>query len=462
MAAQQSSDESIIGILSEYMVESRSTPVPADVALKTKHHILDTIGAMVSGTTLEPGRLAIKYAEMQGGTPQAQVVGSSVITNAVSAAMANGILAHADETDDSHAPSGTHPGCAVVPAALAMGEKNDCSGETLLKSVVLGYDVGSRVMRALRPKDPFEGGRGRGFASHAMGGVFGAAAAASGCTDLNPVQIRHLLSYTSQQASGITSWQTDVDHIEKAFDFAGMPARSGVTSATMVEAGFTGVWDVFEGFNNLFDSYTVNHDRAALLNELGSRYEVMLTNIKRYCVGSPIQAPVDALLNIMREHGVGPDDFEHMVAVTANGENRLTGAEQYMPDINMRYLLAVSLLDGDLTFEAGHDVQRMNDPKVVEITNRIEVRADPSLVTAESPRQGVIEFTTKDGREFRNHVVVVRGAMESPLTTEEVEVKERDLLTGVLGQERTDRLIAAIWDLESLKSVRDLRPLLSL
>ena len=151
------------------MVESRTAPVPADVALKTKHHILDTIGAMVSVTTLEPGRLAIKYAEMQGGMPQTQVVGSSVLTNVVSAALANGILAHSDETDDSHAPSGTHPGCAVVPAALAMGEKNDCTGETLLKSVVLGYDVGSRVMRALRPRGPFEGDRGRGFASHAMG-----------------------------------------------------------------------------------------------------------------------------------------------------------------------------------------------------------------------------------------------------------------------------------------------------
>ena len=125
-----------------------------------------------------------------------------------------------------------------------------------------------------------------------------------------------------------------------------------------------------------------------------------------------------------------------------------------MPDINMRYLLAVSLLDGDLTFEAGHDVQRMTNPKVVDITNRIEVRADPSLITPESPRQGVIEFTTKDGRQFRNHVVVVRGAMESPLTSDEVEAKERDLLTGVLGQDRIDRLIAAIWDLESLQSVR--------
>ena len=163
----------------------------------------------------------------------------------------------------------------------------------------------------------------------------------------------------------------------------------------------------------------------------------------------------------MREHGVGPDDLDRMVAVIANEENCLTGADQSMPGINMRYLLAVSLLDGDLTFEAGHDVQRMTDRKVVDITNRIEVRADPSLITPESPRQGVIEFSSKDGLEFRNHVVVVRGAMESPLTSDEVEAKERDLLTGVLGQDRTARLITAIWDLESLQSVRDLRSLLT-
>ena len=90
MTSQQSSDESVIGILSEYMAQARTASVPADVAQKAKHHILDTIGAMVSGTTLEPGRLAIKYADLQGGTPQAMVVGSSVVTNAVTAALANG------------------------------------------------------------------------------------------------------------------------------------------------------------------------------------------------------------------------------------------------------------------------------------------------------------------------------------------------------------------------------------
>jgi 2-methylcitrate dehydratase PrpD len=316
-------------------------------------------------------------------------------------------------------------------------------------------------MRALRPSRPFDGSQGRNFSSHAVGGVFGAAAAASVSTEISQTQIRHLLSYTAQQASGITSWQTDVEHIEKAFDFAGMAARNGVSAATMVEAGFTGVWDVFEGYNNFFDSFSATPNRGALLEELGSRYEVMLTNIKKYCVGSPIQAPVDALANIMREHHVGPNDFERMVAITAQGENRLTGDEQSMPDINMRYLLAVTLLDGGLSFEAGHDHGRMRDSRVVDICNRIEVRADPSLVTPESPRQGVIEFTARDGRTFRDHVVVVRGAMESPLSTEEVEQKERPLLALVLGQEKADQLIAAIWNLESLNSIRELRPLLT-
>lgn len=187
----------------------------------------------------------------------------------------------------------------------------------------------------------------------------------------------------------------------------------------------------------------------------------MLTNIKKYCVGSPIQAPIDALLNILREHNVGPDSYGSMVVTTATGETRLTGSEQAMPDINLRYLLAVTLLDGDLSFQAGHDFVRMSDPKVVDICNRIEVRANPSLVTPESPRQGVIELTTKDGQSFRDHVVVVRGAMQSPLTTNEVEQKERQLLSPVLGEAKTDQLIAAIWNLESLDSTRKLGTLLA-
>lgn len=462
MTQRQPSDGSIIGQLGDYIVKARTADLPEEVALKGKHHVLDTVAAMVSGATLPPGKLAVTYAELQGGKPEAMVVASNVMTNAVTASLCNGIMAHADETDDSHAPSGTHPGCAIVPPALAMAEKNNKSGAELLKAVVAGYDVGTRVMRALR-REPFlgMGSAGRNFSSHAIGGVFGAAVAAGAAVDFNPVQVRHLLSYAAQQASGITAWQTDLEHIEKAFDFAGMPARSGATAATLVEAGFTGVWDVFEGFNNFLDSFAKDEYRKGeIVAELGSRYEVMFTNIKKYCVGSPIQAPVDCLINIMREHKVGPKDLAYLVVYTSTGENRLTGAEQTMPDINLRYCLAATLIDGDLSFAAGHDVARMSHPDILAITSKIEVRADPGLVTPESPRQGRVEFTTTTGRTYGNHVVKVRGVMENPMTTEEVVKKSRELLAMGVGGRKADHAINALMNLESMKSVRELRPML--
>jgi 2-methylcitrate dehydratase PrpD len=109
--------------LSEYIAKAAMRPLPDAVVEKARHHVLDTLAAMVSGSQLRPGRMAIGYVASLGGTPEASVVGTQIRTSAVNAALANGMLAHADETDDSHAPSRTHPGCAVIPAALAVAER---------------------------------------------------------------------------------------------------------------------------------------------------------------------------------------------------------------------------------------------------------------------------------------------------------------------------------------------------
>jgi len=183
----------------------------------------------------------------------------------VNAALANGMLAHADETDDSHAPSRTHPGCAVVPAALALAERTHASGETFLRAVVLGYDVCARVNLALGADAVAAASR----STHSIGGVFGAGVAAGALLRLGAVQVRHLLSYCAQQASGVASNVRDVEHIEKAFDFGGMPARNGVAAATMVAHGFTGVDDVFSGERNFFEAYAGDPDPAQLADALG-------------------------------------------------------------------------------------------------------------------------------------------------------------------------------------------------
>src|ERR1700723_3533553 len=130
--------------LSSYMSEAGSTPLPEETLDKTKQHILDPFAAMVSGAELAPGRFAIKFARAHSAEKTATVAASDVVCGAIEAAFANAMLAHADETDDSHAPSQSHPGASVVPSALAMGEQFGIDGAHFLRAVALGYDVGTR------------------------------------------------------------------------------------------------------------------------------------------------------------------------------------------------------------------------------------------------------------------------------------------------------------------------------
>jgi 2-methylcitrate dehydratase PrpD len=122
--------------------------------------------------------------------------------------------------------------------------------------------------------------------------------------------MRWLLSYTAQQASGLASWQRDVDHIEKAFDFGGMPARNGVTAALLVQAGGTGVDDVLVGNDNFFQAFVPKNNPAMVVEELGRRFEVMRTDIKKWSVGAPIQAPLDALDTLIKRERFEPSQVK--------------------------------------------------------------------------------------------------------------------------------------------------------
>jgi 2-methylcitrate dehydratase PrpD len=441
--------------LSAYIASAIARPLPVAVVEKTKHHILDTVAAMISGSRLAPGKQAMAYVKSLGGVKEASVIGSKIITTAVNAALANGMLAHADETDDSHAPSLTHPGCGIVPAALAMAEREQGNGVALLRAVALGYDVGCRLTLSL---DPYQF-REDGHSTHSFGPMFGAAAAAGALAGLRQRQIRHVLSFTAQQASGVSCWMRDRDHIEKSFDFGGMPARNGVAAATMVAHGFTGVDDVFAGERNFFVAYGRKPAPEALVRALGAAYEIMNTNIKRWSVGSPIQAPLDSLRALIDEHRIGADDVEKLIVRVAHqGANTVDNRD--MPDICMQHMCAVMLIDGNVTFVSSHDERRMGDRRVLALRNRIELRGDDALSTAMPSRQGIVELRLRDGRVLRRHTKAVRGSAENPMTRAEVDEKSHDLLAPVLGKARARKLCDAVWKLERFRDVRALRPLL--
>ncbi len=440
--------------LSSYLALALRRKLPGAVAEKTKHHIIDSLAAMVSGSRLLPGKIAISYVKRLGGARQAVVVGTRVVTSPVNAALANAMMAHADETDDSHQPAFWHPGCAVVPAALAVAEKQSASGSALLSAVALGYDIGCRVNFAL--------GAMRfhlaGHSTHSFGALFGAAAAAGALARLSPAQARWLLSYTAQQASGISCWMRDPDHIEKAFDFGGMPARNGVSAALMVAGGMSGVDDVFAGERNFLYAFGGEDRAAELTHGLGVRYEILNANIKKWSVGSPIQAALDSMQALIRCHGLKPDNIKKVKIQVQDHEAAIVDNRD-MPDICLQHLIAVMLLDGTVTFATSHDRERMRDRKVLDLRKKIELCGSAAL-TRSGGRQAIVEVWIRDGHLVAHHTQAVKGTPGNPMLRVDVEEKCVDLMAPVLGKRKTRELIDMVWRLDQVKDARALRPLL--
>ena len=446
----------VMATLSTYMAAAKDRPLPPDVLEKAKHHILDTIAAMVSGSELPPGRAALALARAQAGRPVATVVGSNVVTGPIDAALVNGVLAHSDETDDSHGPSQSHPGASIVPAALAVGEELGVSGEHYVRAVTLGYDVGTRLTMALGGMTFRDESR---RSTHAFAGNFGSSAAAACVAGLNAQQMRWLLDYASQQAGGYAIWARDTDHIEKGFVFGGMPARNGVTAALLVHAGWNGVDDVFSGDDNFFQVNAPKGNPAVLVDKLGERYEVVNTDIKRWTVGTPIQAPLDAMDNLLKKRPFNADDVKSVVVRLAPSVGAVVDNRD-IPDICLQHMMAVMLIDKTASFHAAHDKARMQDATVLRQRRKVSYVPDATLTQLLPARVAIVEVTLNDGTRMSDRVEAVRGTVRNPMPRTEVVDKARDLLAPVLGAASTGKLIDELLAVEAIKDIRTLRPLL--
>jgi 2-methylcitrate dehydratase PrpD len=438
------------------MSQAAGRALPEKVIEKTKHHILDTFAAMISGVDLPPARVAIKFARAYTGEKVATVAASNIVTGPIEAALANGMLAHSDETDDSHAPSHSHPGCSVVPAALAAGEQFGIDGTRFLRAVALGYDIGPRVTMTLGGL-PYQMQTHR--SAHSIAGNFGAAAAAGCAAGLNADQMRWLLDYASQQASGIAAWERDTQHVEKSLVFAGFPARNGVTGALLIQLGASGVEDIFSGPDNFLMAFAPQADPSKLLEGLGERYEITRTSIKKWTVGSPIQAPLDAIVNMRKKHAFEAGQVAKIsVRVATSEANTVNNRE--MPDICMQHMIAIMLIDKTASFAAAHDKPRMQNPEVLRVRAKVELVPDEDLERQYPRRETIVRVTLNDGTVLTERVDAVRGTPENPMTRDELVAKCRDLIAPRLGPEKSAGLIEKVLNLEGLRNIRDFRPLL--
>ena len=442
--------------LSAYMSAAGTRALPAEITEHGKYHLLDTLASMISGSELAPGQAAQRYIRERSAKGAATVAGFALTAAPIDAALANGVLAHSDETDDSHNNSHSHPGCSVVPAALAAGEEFGIDGARLLRAVTLGYDIGTRLVMAMGDDNfSYESS----LATHSIAGTFGAAAAAACAAGLDARQMRWALDYTAQQSSGIRAWRRDTDHIEKAFVFAGMPARNGITSALLVKSGWNGVDDIFSGADNFFAAYAPKAQPDRLIEKLGERYEIVQTDIKKWTVGSPIQGPLDAVQAIRDKRPFEADQVQRVTVRLAPPVATIVDNRD-IPDICLQQMIAVMLLDKTVSFHGAHDKPRMQDPAAMRERGKVNLVYDEELAKLLPVRVTIVEIELTDGSLLTERVAAVRGTPRNPMTRAEVIDKARDLTAPVLGREKSDKLIETIFAIEAVTDIRSLRPLL--
>ena len=254
----------------------------------------------------------------------------------------------------------------------------------------------------------------------------------------------------------------DKDHIEKAFDFGGMAARNGMTSALMVINDFTGVEDVFSGERNFYDAYGVEPLRQELGVDLGKRYEILQTSIKRWTVGSPIQAPLDCVDELIQTLGkqLDPSSITN-IHVKIPHESLTIVNNREMPEICLQHLVALMIFEGRMDFHLAHDRSRMSDPNILELRKLISLEGSDELSKNMPTRQGIVRITLRSGKHFEVYTRDVKGTPNNPMNRLELDRKCIDLMFPILGLNQSELICKAAWELETFASARDFVALLS-
>jgi 2-methylcitrate dehydratase PrpD len=460
-ASPTSTAQSITGVtaaLARYIAGSRSAKIPEPHRDLARQHILDTLASIVACRDLEPSIVARKFALSHSGSVSSSgttILGTKEKAALTDAVFAGAMTAHAAEINDFIPSAFVQPGPSIVSAALGLAEARGGSGDAIVRAVVVGYELAGRIPKALGLANL----RDAGIANHGIGPVFGTAAASASMLGLGEDRIGDVLTFSAQQASGSWQWLLDVEHIEKAFVFAGMGARNGLHSALMVEAGFRGVRDSFDHPDGWLRSGAFAKGDANvsyLIDALGERSELPETAFKRYPVGGPTQPAVHGLLQLLPNI-----DRSNVQSVRIEMPGRWQAfRDAAMPALNLRYLSSIILIDGKLDFVAAQSLQRMaSDSAARTLMEKVTIAHDPQQEAprgqprTESARVIVIE---NSGKRHQVYVPYVVGFPSHPMTRDDVEAKAFELMSPRLGAARAKQIVERVRSLEQLERGGDL------
>jgi 2-methylcitrate dehydratase PrpD len=439
--------------LAQFASDLSFEAVPKKTIDFSKMIVLDAVGALLAASQPKypAGEILAAFAKTVGGAEEASVIGKGFKSSCVHAALVNGTMGYACDIEPHHVEAITHTPAIMIPASLAVGEREGATGAEFLLAVILGIDIACRVSLALDARKLYA----RGFHPTAIAGSFGAAVTAGRLFGLRPERLQIALGLAGNQTSGLLSWKQDGTETSRPFN-PGIAARNGVTAALLASMGFGGPPEIFEGHYHIFDAYSDGVlNLEPLTSELGKRFAITEHAFKLYACCSFLHPGLDAFLRILTDEQLAMSDI---AAVTL----RFPSAGAYLIDgLDLRshsaqYVFAIAASRRGVMFD---DIlnDRRSEAGISRFIERVQVVSDPEL-DRDFPDcyTSIVEVDTKDGRRFSNRVVYAKGTPENPLTWDDVVEKFLLLTAPFVADSAARKIIDLIREIESLSNVRKL------
>jgi 2-methylcitrate dehydratase PrpD len=434
--------------LAAYATGLRLDAVPGDAQRCARQCLIDAVGVALLGSRLPWGRAAATYAQQYGANGTSRMIGMPGRVSAPLAALANGVFAHGFELDSLRKPgAGVHPGAALVPVALALGEELGCDGAALLRSIVAGCEVMFRI--GLASKHSSER---LGFHAPGLTGPFGAAVTAGCLIGLRAEQLTQALGIAGSLGGGVLAFAKAGNGAMVKRLHLGRAAEAGILAARLAEQGYEGPDTILEGGFGFLDTYCAEADAALLTEGLGVRFETTRLCIKRYPCHVTAHTPLVAIEALRRDHRFGGDDVAavlvraspKVVSHHSEHEPSDTMAAQYSVPYCVAVALCADPMDPAMYGEAG-----LNDARIRALTRT--VRCEP--LDKPNGWASEIEIVLRDGRTLRAAANDFPGTPTMPLSDDDLRAKFRRCARGL---DHTEALLEQLEHIESVPDVRQL------
>jgi 2-methylcitrate dehydratase PrpD len=443
-------------VLARHFVGLHYDDLPHDVVEFCKLCILDMIGVSLRGSGMEYNKILATYLKETGGKEEATVVGYNFKTSCAQAGLINGSIGHSLQLDDGEMKSCAHLNCEIIPAALALGEREHCSGKDFITSIVAGNEGSIRIGSAVNPSH-----NQRGFSPNGTIGVFGAAIAAGKVLNLSENAMADAIASAAMQSAGLEQFVHDGS--DATFLNAGHATQAGIQAALLAKKGFTGSRKILEGIKGFCRAYSDEYDIDLISKDLGKDYRILGTYFKFYPTCWYIQPALDAVLSIVDEFS--PSDVKEVTVKTypiplITIDNPSPSTES-AATLSMQYAVGAAIVHG----EAGPDEffgDKMNKEQINSLMKRIHVVDGGKELLEYAPEASgaIVIITLKNGKKLEARTRKVKGDVGN-FTKRDLLMKFDTLTSPIIDEERQRKIKKLVESLESIENVERLATLLA-